>query len=112
MRAWKCLTGLVALGGLAAPAEAIPYFARKYEVSCARCHSLPPKLNEFGEGFVAAGYRSSELEARRTLPVAVWLSGRTESLPGEQTNDAYRAYPNRVELISGDALTHWLSYFV
>ncbi|MGQ0812894.1 MAG: hypothetical protein ACT4O1_00310 [Gemmatimonadota bacterium] len=93
-------------------AEAIPYFARKYGVSCQQCHVAPPKLNAFGERFVAAGYRGPGLTARRTVPLALWVSGRSESLPGGQTSDAYRGYANRIELISGGALTDWLSYFV
>ena len=97
---------------LAQPANAIPYFARKYGVTCSQCHLVPAKLNEYGEGFVAGGYRAPELVKRRTWPFALWLSGRSESLPGDQAADDYRAYPNRVELISGDAVTSWLSYFV
>jgi hypothetical protein len=111
MRYFISVTTLLSLA-LPASTQAIPYFARKYGVECARCHVLPPALNAFGEGFVAAGYRSPELQARRTVPLAIWLSGRSESLPNEQVEDDYRAYPNRIELISGDAVTSWLSYFV
>ncbi len=37
--------------------QAVPHFARKYEVGCSTCHVLPPKLNAFGESFLARGYR-------------------------------------------------------
>ena len=33
------------------PAEAIPVFARKYNMSCIACHSAFPRLNAFGEHF-------------------------------------------------------------
>ncbi len=101
---------------LAAPASAteIPYFARKYGVSCTQCHIAPPKLNEFGQEFVARGYRMPGLIPRPTIPLALWVSGRSESL-GLSGADAerVRAYLNRVEVISGGTLVApWLSYFV
>lgn len=110
----------VAVAVLALPlapqaAGAIPYFARKYNVSCAQCHVSPPKLNAFGEAFIAAGYDNPGLVARRTWPFAVWISGRSESLAGvpDDVADRLRAYMSRVEIISGGkAGVPWLSYFV
>ena len=92
----------------------IPYFARLYGVTCAQCHVSPPKLNEFGEEFVAAGYSAPGLEAGRTWPLAVWASGRMESLPADDplAGDVV-SYLNRIELISGGrVIAPWLSYFV
>lgn len=93
---------------------AIPQFARRYEVGCGQCHSVPPKLNAFGEDFLAAGYHSPELQATKTWPLAVWVTGRAESRRldnGER--EAIEPYVNRVELISGGRLLKpWLSYFV
>lgn len=37
--------------------QAIPYFARKYKVTCARCHVAFPKLNTFGKNFQLHGYQ-------------------------------------------------------
>ena len=66
-------------------------------------------LNEFGQRFVSNGYRLPELRAaKRTLPFAVWVSERAELDHGR---DRGKAFPNRVELISADALAPWLSYF-
>lgn len=99
----------------AEPAHAIPYFARQYDVSCNTCHVSPPKLNAFGEAFRQNGYKMPGLVARRrTIPVAIWASGRTDALPaGQDVNDRVRAYVNRVEAISGgSAGVPWLSYFV
>ncbi len=39
------------------PAEAIPAFARKHDLSCTACHTKPPRLNDFGEAFHMAGFR-------------------------------------------------------
>ncbi len=108
----------VLCAAIAAPiftvAAEIPYFARRYGVSCAQCHVAPPKLNEFGQEFLARGYQMPGLVPRSTVPLAVWVSGRSESL-GLSGRDAerVRAYLNRVELISGGtAMAPWLSYFV
>ncbi|NOY52705.1 MAG: hypothetical protein GXP58_03685 [Deltaproteobacteria bacterium] len=38
-------------------AEAIPTFARKYNVECSMCHTIVPKLNRTGYEFRLAGYR-------------------------------------------------------
>lgn len=93
--------------------EATPQFARRYDIGCGHCHALPPKLNEFGERFLANGYEAPELTARRTVPLAAWVSGRAESRPvtgGER--DEIGPFLNRVELISGGRLLRpWLSYF-
>ena len=38
----------------------MPAFARKFSVSCAACHTTPPRLNETGYRFRAAGFRWPE----------------------------------------------------
>ena len=38
-------------------AEAMPTFARKYNVDCSMCHTIVPKLNRTGYEFRLAGYR-------------------------------------------------------
>lgn len=95
-------------------AKEIPYFARKYGVSCKQCHVAPPKLNAYGEAFIARGYQMPGLIPRRTWPFALWVSARSESLPlPDDVADNLRAYLNRVELISGgQVVAPWLSYFV
>lgn len=111
----RIVVALVFLSAHPKVAEAIPYFARKYGVSCAQCHVAPPKLNSFGEAFIAAGYENPGLTARRTWPFALWISGRSESLAGvpDDVADRLRAYMNRVEVIAGGkAGAPWLTYFV
>ncbi len=109
------LLGLLTLPGAAGSlaAEEIPYFARKYRVACVQCHVAPPKLNAFGEEFVAAGYQLPSLLPNRTWPFAVWITGRSDSRPSGSTEDDVRAYLNRVEIISGgQVVAPWLTYFV
>jgi len=38
-------------------AQALPAFARKYNVNCTVCHTRPPQLNTFGERFLENGYQ-------------------------------------------------------
>ena len=38
-------------------AQAIPAFARKYDVNCNACHTAPPVLNTFGQRFLENGYQ-------------------------------------------------------
>jgi hypothetical protein len=38
-------------------ANALPMFARRYGVPCSTCHTSPPRLNETGYQFRAAGFR-------------------------------------------------------
>src|SRR5688572_11737470 len=80
-------------------AEAIPYYARKYDVTCQTCHVSPPKLNQVGEDFLANGYRFSDGQgAEKTWPFAVWASFRNHY---DISADRDRALPNRIEIISG-----------
>ena len=95
-------------------AGAIPYYARKYGTNCTQCHVLPPLLNEFGQRFIANGYRLPELERKtsefpQATPISAWNTYRVEA---NQTGDWAKGYPNRVELITSDSVTPWLSYFV
>jgi hypothetical protein len=41
----------------ATPAYAIPAFSRKYQTSCATCHSNFPELNDFGLAFKKNGFK-------------------------------------------------------
>ncbi|MFO0705736.1 MAG: hypothetical protein U0412_02680 [Nitrospira sp.] len=38
-------------------AQAIPAFARKYDLTCTACHTAPPRLNSYGERFLENGYQ-------------------------------------------------------
>lgn len=103
---------------IAAPVAAettidIPHFARKYDLPCAQCHVNPPKLNEFGQAFLEAGYTLPDRPPKRTWPFAVWLSGRADGVPVAGGSRSVVSYVNRVEVISGAKLVEpWLSYFL
>ena len=40
---------------LSEQAQAIPPFARKYDMNCTTCHTAPPILNQFGQRFLENG---------------------------------------------------------
>jgi len=52
------LVALLGYGLLApTPSQAIPAFARKYNLKCYNCHTIPPALNKTGYMFKRLGYR-------------------------------------------------------
>jgi hypothetical protein len=62
---------LAALGYLVLapqPAQAIPAFARKYNLKCYSCHTIPPALNKTGYMFKRLGYRLPPDEMDGTKP--------------------------------------------
>ena len=93
--------------------QAVPYFARKYSMSCVTCHVQVPKLNEYGEAFIARNYRLPFDEARpisATVPFAAWISSRYEKQDSKNVEEAFLP---KVELISGGPIKNTaLSYFV
>ncbi len=54
-----CLSATVGLLStvFAPSAQAIPSFARKYNVNCTTCHTAPPVLNTYGQRFLENGYQ-------------------------------------------------------
>jgi hypothetical protein len=73
LRSWSLLLVaiLVAVSGIRQrPASAIPLFAHQYGVTCEKCHSVIPHLNEFGTAFMASGYRIPGLRPGSASPIA------------------------------------------
>jgi hypothetical protein len=56
------------------PAGAIPVFARQYGVTCRKCHSVIPRLNEFGAAFLDSGDRIPGVRPGATLPFSAKLN--------------------------------------
>lgn len=61
--------------------EAMPVFARKYDLSCAACHSAFPRLNAFGEQFVANNLKLPNWKEAATKDVGDPLLALPESVP-------------------------------
>lgn len=106
-----CALTVVTVGAVVPnEADAIPYFARRYDVGCSTCHSVVPKLNRTGMNFRARGYVLPERDPQSTIPVAAWLSGRLEDRP--DADAPTKVFPDKVELISGGRISPRISYFV
>ncbi|HEY8537259.1 MAG TPA: hypothetical protein VIL28_00230, partial [Steroidobacteraceae bacterium] len=76
-------------------AEAMPAFARQYNVSCMLCHDAFPKLNAYGEFFAGANYRmpqwrdtmmdlgDTQLALPKSLPLAIRAQAFVQARDGE-----------------------------
>ena len=94
---WQVALFLGLLTLIPSVSGATPQFARTYRVDCSYCHSAPPRLNERGLRFVAAGYRIDGDERAATIPLAIW---NTVDLEWRHSADLAKGFPSRVELIS------------
>jgi hypothetical protein len=106
-------------------ANAIPAFARKYQISCQVCHSpAMPRLKAFGDDFAGDGFRMTDYESPRhfintgddrlslfrELPLAFRMDGHaTFNFNGEGSVDF--AAPFVLKIISGGELSDKLSYY-
>lgn len=106
-------------------ADAIPAFARKYQVSCQVCHSpAMPALKAFGSDYAGAGFRMTDYESPRyfintgderlsllrELPLAIRIDGfATVNFNNEGTLDF--GAPFVVKILSGGELSDKLSYY-
>ena len=106
-------------------ANAIPAFARKYQISCQVCHSpAMPRLKAFGDDFAGDGFRMTDYESPRhfintgddrlslfrELPLAFRFDGHvTYNFNKEGSADF--AAPFIMKLISGGELSDRLSYY-
>jgi hypothetical protein len=124
MSAGVVLVVLVALP--AGEAEAVPAFARKYNVSCALCHNPAPRLTAVGEQFAANGFQfaldeepvdtvdtgDAQLLLLEQLPLAVrfdaYVRGDTRSgTPGSDLQT-----PWAIKLLSGGQIARKVSYYL
>lgn len=110
---------------ISANCDAIPAFARKYQISCQVCHSPAlPRLKAFGEEFATAGFRMTQYESPRyfintgdeklslfrELPLAI----RFDGFVTYNFNDAGQAdfgTPFVLKILSGGEISDKLSYY-
>src|ERR1700719_4814216 len=75
---------LLLILALTPKASAIPAFSRKYQTSCATCHSNYPELNDFGEAFKRNGFKfpkDDEVFVQEP-PVLLGAKAQKEAFPG------------------------------
>ena len=119
-----------------ASSEAIPVFARQYEMSCATCHSAFPRLNSFGEAFRDSNYRlpnwrekiaidtGDEMLALPKFPqLAIRAQAYVQSRQAREINDTYTGFtdnnasrtdfqsPYLIKLLSSAPLSDHLTYY-
>jgi hypothetical protein len=105
--------------------NAIPAFARKYQISCQVCHSpVMPRLKGFGEEFAGNGFRMTDYESPRyfiptgddklslfrELPLAIRLDGFASYNFNKEGKSDFAA-PFIVKILSGGELSEKLSYY-
>src|SRR5579863_4684035 len=71
MLKWAAALFAVLLAGAPAGARAIPLFAHPYGVTCKKCHSVIPHLNQFGAAFLAYGERFPGVSSGPAFPLSV-----------------------------------------
>ena len=112
--------------------EAMPVFARKYDMSCLTCHAAFPRLNEFGEQFAADNMRlpnwkdttKSGGDDMLALPDTVPLALRTQAYAqkreattidvetGEEISaDTDIQSPYLIKLLSSAPLSDHITYY-
>ncbi len=120
----KFLSAIILIGFAASTAEAIPAFARKYDMSCMTCHNPAPRLKPYGEDFAGNGFMLEGKEPPRYLrdtgdelltlmrefPLAVRLDGFIEGRT-ENGRNADLQTPYLLKLLSGGQITPMVSYY-
>ncbi|MFZ2053371.1 MAG: hypothetical protein WAU81_04160 [Candidatus Aminicenantales bacterium] len=115
---------LVLIQVAAVELQAIPAFARKYQMTCKTCHALFPKLKPYGDEFAANGFVIKDKDAPRyfvdtgddflsllrDVPFALRLEGfftynNSDSKLWDFTS------PYVLKLLSGGEITKNISYF-
>ncbi len=105
-------------------AEAIPAFARKYNMSCTTCHAPIPRLKAYGDEFAGNGFVLKDKDATRyfvetgdehlslirDFPVAVRIDGFIK-YDSETDRDVDLAAPYLVKFLSGGSLAKNLAYY-
>jgi len=109
--------------------EAVPAFARKYDLSCTSCHTKPPRLNPFGEAFNMSGFnipattKGGEVKKKRKVGrvrlersflniFAMRLLGNfVEYVDNYDEPEANMVLPHELELFLAGTLTNEISYF-
>jgi hypothetical protein len=114
VRAFACAL-LLSAAGRPVAVPAIPLFAHQYGVTCQKCHSVIPHLNQFGAAFLVNGERIPGVQAGPAFPVSakVNLVDSSEN-QGSGPNGAGlpKAIVDEVEAFTAGALGTRASYLV
>jgi len=90
-------------------AEALPIFAHQYGLSCQKCHSAIPSLNEFGRAFLSAGYRIPNETPGAAFPISTKINLQYTSAPDPGLP---KAVVDEVEFLTAGLIGSRTNYFV
>jgi len=104
--------------------QAIPAFARKYQMTCKTCHTPFPKLKDYGEEFAGNGFvikdkdapryyidtGDSFLSLLREIPLALRLEGFITYNNSDSRQLDFTS-PYLLKLLSGGEITKNVSYY-
>ncbi len=104
-------------------ANAVPSFARKYDMNCSGCHNAYPQLNSIGREFREAGYRfatdneksvnqqiSDSLQIEKHVPLSAVLVSRPYDK--KDSGDTKVRAIHEVEIImAGNIAKNWSGFF-
>jgi hypothetical protein len=129
------VSGLLAAAFWSDLAQAMPAFARQYEISCVLCHSAFPRLNDFGEHFRDSNYRLPGWKEKLSvntgddmlaLPKAPAFALRAQAFlqarQAREVNDTYTGFtarnaetdfqaPYQIKLLSSAPLSDHITYY-
>jgi hypothetical protein len=105
--------------------DAMPAFARKYQMSCKTCHAPFPKLKAYGDEFAANGFALKDKDAPRyfadtgdekvsllrDLPVAIRFEGYA-SFNNSHSRSLDFSSPFLIKLLSGGVIARNISYYL
>src|SRR6202042_1970154 len=114
---WARLGWLLLLFAFLRPvsAPAIPLFAHQYGVSCQKCPSVTPHLNEFGAAFLANGERFPGISSGPAIPLSVKVNLVDSSEyqgEGPDGQGLPKAIVDEIEAFSSATLGSRANYFV
>lgn len=116
-------------------AQAMPVFARQYDMSCAACHAAYPRLNAFGEQFRDNNFRLPNWREKTTVdtkddmlalpkfpPLAIRAQAYAQYRQAREVNDTYTGFtennaesdiqaPYLIKLLSSAPLSDHITYY-
>ncbi|MCZ7557807.1 MAG: hypothetical protein M5R41_15520 [Bacteroidia bacterium] len=119
-----CIIGVLLL--LPDQSSAIPAFARKYNISCSTCHSVAPKLKEYGEDFAGNAFNLPDapppartyvdagddmLLLHRFFPIAIRFDGFLQLADRDHGKLDFQS-PYGVKLLSGGPISEHVGYYM
>ncbi|MGC9342614.1 MAG: hypothetical protein ACP5E3_07945 [Bacteroidales bacterium] len=125
MKVTKLITILFTVLLINESVQAIPAFARKYNISCMTCHSPSvPKLKPYGDQFAGDGFKLSDYQSPRyftetgdqklslirNFPLAVRIDGYVQAVFDENSKTDLSA-PYLIKLLSGGEISEHLAYY-